>query len=117
MIGKGGKALNPIPDASGPAAAVTGNYGVEDAGEEYMRNRLSVEAWEDADEHFAEEGSPRVFTIAVGLKEIERARVSVVKGEVKEREFEKKGQWEHEVSQPPLTWEGEGIKNQPKKTV
>jgi len=76
-----------------------------------MRDRLSAEARDDA-----EEESPRVFAIAIGLKEIERAKVSVEKGEVKEMEFEKKGPWEHEFSQAPLTREGEGIKNQPKKT-
>ena len=36
--------------------------------------------------------------IVAGLKDIKRARVLAEKGEVKEREFEKKGQWEHEVS-------------------
>jgi len=91
IIGKGGKVLNPIPDTSAPAAAVAGNYGAEEAGEEYMWGRLSTEAREDAEQRLAEEGSPRVFTIAVGLKETERARISVEKGEVKEREFEKKG--------------------------
>ena len=63
----------------------------------------------------ADEGSPRVFAIAAGLKKIERSSVSAEKGEVKEREFEKKGQWEHEVSQPALTRENEGIKHQQKK--
>jgi len=37
----------------------------------------------------AEEESPRVFAIVVGLKELEWARISVEKGEVKKREFER----------------------------
>ena len=76
-----------------------------------MRDRLSAEARDDA-----EEESPRVFAIAIGLKEIERARVSVEKGEVKEMEFEKKGQWEHEVSQPPLG-KAKELNTNRKKTV
>jgi len=80
-----------------------------------MWDHLSAEAREDVEERLAEEGSPRVFAIAAGLKEIKRARIFVEKGEVKEREFEKKGQWEHEVSQWPLTREDDGIKHQQKK--
>jgi len=98
MIGKGGKVLNPIPYASAPATAVTGNCGAEEVGKDYMQDHLSAEAQEDAEERLAEKESPRVFTIAAGLKEIKRARVLVEKGKVKERESEKKGQWEHEVS-------------------
>ena len=49
-----------------------------------MQDCLSVEAQDDT-----EEESPQVFVIAVRLKEIEWARVSVERGEVKEREFEK----------------------------
>ena len=40
-----------------------------------MRDRLSAEAREDAEERLEEEGSPRVFAIVAGLKEIERAKV------------------------------------------
>jgi len=58
MIGKGGKVLNPIPNTSAPAVAVAGNCGAEEAGEEYMRDNLSAEAREDAEERWAEEGSP-----------------------------------------------------------
>ena len=48
-----------------------------------MQDYLSAEARDDA-----EEETPRVFVIAGALKEIEWARVSVEKGELKEREFE-----------------------------
>jgi len=58
MIGKGGKVLNPIPNASAPAAAAADNCGAEEAGEEYMRDRLSAEAREDAEKRLEEEGSP-----------------------------------------------------------
>ena len=57
---------------------------MEEVGDEDMQDCLSVEARDDV-----EEESPRVFAIVVGLKKIEWARVSVEKGEVKEREFEK----------------------------
>ena len=53
-----------------------------------MQDYLSVEAWDDV-----EEESPRFFVIAVGSKEIEWARVSVEKGEVKEREFKRIWKW------------------------
>jgi len=49
-----------------------------------MQDCLSAEARDDV-----EEKSPRVFACAVGLKEIEWTRVSVEKGEVKERKFER----------------------------
>ena len=49
-----------------------------------MQDCLSAEARDDA-----EEESPQVFAIVVGLKVIEWARVLVEKGEVKEREFER----------------------------
>jgi len=48
-----------------------------------MQDCLSAEARDDV-----EDESPRVFTITVGLKEIGWAKVSVEKGEVKERKFE-----------------------------
>ena len=48
-----------------------------------MQDCLSAEARDDAKEE-----SPRVFAIAVRLKEIEWDRFLVKKGEGKEREFE-----------------------------
>jgi len=71
--------LIPIPDAIAPAEIVDIKFSVKEVSDEDMQDCLSAEARDDADEE-----------IAVGLKEIERARVSVEKGEVKGilREFE-----------------------------
>ena len=72
------------PDVIAPAEMVDSKCSAEYVGNEDMQDCLSAEARDDV-----EEESPRVFAIAVGLKEIEWARVLVEKGEVKENEFER----------------------------
>ena len=49
-----------------------------------MQDCLTAKAQDDV-----EEESPRVFSLTVGLKEIELAKVLIEKGEAKEREFKR----------------------------